>query len=259
LLQRRADDGPWIDLAVLPPETTIYSDTSVLPNIQYAYRMKMLDSAGNDSDYTTTLLTVLSLPSLPQAPVLESATATAADAVQLVWTPPASAGVSDYRIERGPAGDGPFAAVGETLGSIVTFADSGLAADTAYFYRIIAINATGESASSNVVSATTRRQTLDAPQNVTARLSADSGVEINWTGGPEGATTVIEATETFLDEYIYLTEANSSGPYSYYPGEPSTYLYRLKFVQGDNESAWVETPVVVVNETARLYLPKLDH
>ena len=256
LLQRRANDEPWTDLVVLPPGTTLYTDTSVAPDVEYAYRVKVLESAGNDSDYTTTLLTVLSLPSLPQVPVLESATAMAADSVLLQWALPVDDVVSDYRIERSQDGGGPFTPVSETLGSVVNFVDSGLLPATGYFYRIVAINATGESAGSNVVNVTTRQQTLAAPQNVTAQLLADGSVEIRWMGGPEGVTTVIEATETFLNEYGQLAVAGPAGPYRYYPGEPSTYLYRLKFVQGDNESVWVETPVVVLaGAQVQIYLP----
>jgi hypothetical protein len=255
LLQRRASGEPWSDLAILPPGTTIYTDTSVLPDVEYAYRMKTLDAEGNDSDYTTTLVTVQSLPALPQAPVLASATATAADAVLLQWNAPAGAEVSEYRIERSADGSS-FTPVSQSVGDLLSLIDSGLTPATAYFYRVIALNAMGESQPSNVLNVTTFQQTLPPPQNVSARLQEDKSVEINWTGGPEGAKTVIEVSEEFLDEYGALAEGGSAGPYQYYPGEPSTYLYRLKFVQGNNESPWVESAVVTIAQAqAQLFLP----
>jgi hypothetical protein len=255
LLQRSADGGPWEDVTVLPAGTTIYTDTDVLDDTSYAYRVQVLDSAGNDSDFTTTPASGRSLPALPQPPTLHSVTAVAADALTLAWSSPAGDVVTGYRIERSGSAGGRFEVVLQTGGGITLTHDTGLAPGTTYYYRVVALNDTGASNPSAVRSGTTRRLTLAAPQNVRATLLPDGRVEITWAAGPNAASTVLEYTEGGADEYLPLATTGASGPYSHYPGEPNTYAYRLKFVLGDAESAYTETGVVVIEERQLIYLP----
>lgn len=257
LLQRSADGGPWEDVAVLPAGTSVYTDTGVLENTSYAYRVQVLDSAGNDSDYTATAASGRSLPPLPPPPTLQGVTAVSADTLALEWSSPAGDVVTEYRIERSGSAGGPFEVALQTGGGITTTHDTGLAPGTTYYYRVVAINGTGASGPSAVRSGTTRRLALPAPQNVAATLLADGRVEINWTAGPVGAATAIEFTEGGVDGYRPLAMVGAAGPYRHAPGEPNTYVYRLKFVQGDAESEYTETGVVVigVRERAHLYLP----
>jgi hypothetical protein len=255
LLQRSADGGPWEDVTVLPAGTTIYTDTDVLDDTSYAYRVQVLDSAGNDSDFTTTAASGRSLPPLPQPPTLHSVTAVAADALALQWSSSAGDVVTGYRIERSGSAGGRFEVVLQTGGGITLTHDTGLTPGTTYYYRVVALNDTGASNPSAVRSGTTRRLTLAAPQNVRATLLADGRVEITWAAGPNVASTALEYTEGGADEYLPLATIGPAGPYSHYPGEPNTYAYRLKFVLGDAESAYTETGVVVIEEGQLIYLP----
>lgn len=61
LLQHRAADGDWEDLAVLPVGTTQWDDTTVQPGIVYAYQLQMLDAARSDLDFAATLTDMRSL------------------------------------------------------------------------------------------------------------------------------------------------------------------------------------------------------
>ena len=45
------------------------------------------------------------------------------------------------------------------------------------------------------------------------------------------------------------------GPYGYYPGQADVYTYRLKFVLGDAESAYVESSQITTIVTYEVYLP----
>ncbi len=259
LLQRSADGGPWEDVAVLPPGTTVYTDTAVLEDAGYAYRVQVLDSAGNDSDFTATPAGGRSLPPLPRPPTLHSVTAVAADTLALAWSSPAGDVVTGYRIERSTSAGGPFQVALQTGGGITLAHDAGLAPGTTYYYRVVALNGTGASGPSAVRSGTTRRLTLPAPQNVAATLLADGRVEITWTAGPAGVSTAIEFTEGGVDGYGPLATVGAAGPYRHTPGEPNTYAYRLKFVQDDAESGYAETGVVIIRggERRRIYLPLL--
>ncbi len=258
LLQRSADGGPWEDVATLPPGTTVFTDTGVLENDNYAYRVQVLDAAGNDSDFTNTPGSSHSLPPLPQTPTLQGVTAVSAEALSLQWSSPAAAVVTGYRIERSNSAGGPFAAVLEASGGVTQTPDTGLAAGATYFYRVIAFNDTGESNPSSVGSGTTRQQTLAAPQNVIATLLADGAVQVSWDAGPAGAATVIAVSEPGAEGYQHLAMVGAAGPYNSYPGETGVYAYRLKFVLGNAESAYTDAGTVFVEEAQRIQLPLIN-
>ncbi|MDY7080246.1 MAG: C25 family cysteine peptidase [Chloroflexota bacterium] len=255
LLQRSVAGGAWEDVTVLPPETTAYTDTGVLDDTAYLYRLQVLGEDGSDSDFTTALVEVQSLPALPGVPTLITVTTKAADALGLEWSAPVTGVVSAYRVERSLSDSGPFTTALETGSGITATSDTGLISDTVYFYRVVAVNATGVSSPSAVLSGTTRSQSLTAPQNVSATLQADNQVQISWAAGPNGANTVIEYSEGTMADYKALATTDAAGPYGYYPGEPSIYVYRLKFVLGDAESAYTETPLVIITVEQRVYLP----
>jgi hypothetical protein len=255
LLQRSVDGSVWEDVTVLSPETTAYTDTGVLDDTPYLYRLQALDEDGNDSDFTTAKAEVQSLPAPPTTPTFIAVTTEAADALGLEWSSPVTDVVSAYRIERSLSSGGPFTTALETGSGITTASDTGLISDTTYFYRVVAINATSVSSPSVVLSGTTRSQSLTAPQNVSATLQAGGWVQISWATGPTGAATVIEYSEGIMADYEPLVTTDATGPYGYYPGEPDTYVYRLKFVLGDAESTYTETPLVIITTEQRVYLP----
>jgi hypothetical protein len=260
LLQRSGDGGDWQDLAVLPPGTTAYSDTSVLAGARYRYRVQLLDAAGNDSDFTTMTAGARSLPALPAAPALGPITALAADSLGLSWTPPAGSEVTAYRIERGTSAAGPFSAVGATIAGTSSFSDAGLAPGTGYYYRVVALNEAGGGPPSNAQHGTTRQRTLPAPQDVTARLLDDTTIQISWSGGPAGATAAIEVNAQGEAGYRPLGASAAAGPYTYQEPHPNSYGYRVKFVQGDAESDYTATVLRVVapgisRPAARVLLP----
>jgi fibronectin type 3 domain-containing protein len=244
-------------VAILPPDTIVFTDTRVLENTRYAYRVQMLDSEGNDSDFSQTLEEILSLPALPGAPSLISVTAQAADALGLLWSSRPGEVVNRYLIERRESLTGIFTPTAQVDGGLTWFVDKGLDPGETYFYRMFAINERGESDPSNVISGTTHQQRLTAPEHVTATLMADGQVQINWDPGPDGATTVIEYRESEMFDFSPLGTADSQGPYGYYPGEPNTYLYRLKFVMDDNESPYAQTQVIYISGISKVYLPIL--
>ena len=118
-------------------------------------------------------------PSLPAAPTnLQAASGNAA--VTLTWN--ASANATSYNIKRGTSLSGPFVTVA-TLQSQLLYTDGGtnfdgsnvLANGTTYYYVVTALNSAGESANSNVASAT---PTSGVPQATITGLY-NTGVDNN--------------------------------------------------------------------------------
>jgi lysophospholipase L1-like esterase len=83
-----------------------------------------------------------------------SATAVSAGRVDLAWSD-LSDNETAFRIERRSAGAGAFAAIGSAAAGATGFGDTGAAASTAYDYRVVALNASGDGPASNQATATT--------------------------------------------------------------------------------------------------------
>lgn len=82
---------------------------------------------------------------------------TSKDAIDVVWSPSPAPDLQGYLLESGLAQGGPFAPVQSGLvRSMRYFRDDGLAGLTRYFYRVAAVDSSGNaSAYSNVITATT--------------------------------------------------------------------------------------------------------
>src|SRR5207245_4738181 len=107
--------------------------------------------------------------------------------IRLSWT--ASSGATSYKIQRSPDGSTGWTQVGTS--STTTFTDSGLIPSTTYFYRVLASNGSGDSAPSNVASATTTAglSYSQSPQgNWVGSYGADGYDLLTWNGGSDLAS-----------------------------------------------------------------------
>jgi alpha-amylase len=87
----------------------------------------------------------------PAAPTHLQATAASSTAIDLTWT--ASNGATTYTVYRSTSATGTFSPVGTP--SSPAYTDSGLTANTTYYYYVTATDTAGTSAASSTVSATT--------------------------------------------------------------------------------------------------------
>ena len=91
----------------------------------------------------------------PDTPTGLTATAASSSSITLNWT--ASSGATSYDVYRSTSSGGTFTRLGDepTVGAVTTYSSTGLSASTPYYYKISALNATGESVASSEVTATT--------------------------------------------------------------------------------------------------------
>jgi hypothetical protein len=255
LLQRSPDGNEWEDVALLPPGTTSFTDTGITPQTGYQYRLQIIDSSGQNSDFAISEA-IDSLPSLPGSPVLTAVTPLSSSTLSLQWNAPASL-VDQYRIERGGSAGGPFNPLGTIDSTSTSFADDTLGPNARAFYRVVALNQTGESTPSNVIGATTFQQGLAGPQNLQAVL-LNGKITLTWNGRPPSAQAAVEMLPFGSSDWTPLASLNAD-TFGYFPGEPNAYDFRVKFVQGLNESSYAQTSSsLVIPQNLLTYLPMLE-
>ena len=172
---------------VASPSTTSYVDNGLAASTTYRYRVRAVDAAGNFSAYSsisTVTTPAVSDGSPPSDPTGLTAAAVGSSQANLGWTASTdNVGVAGYRVER-CAGTGctNFAQVASP--STASYSDSGLAASTAYRYRVRAADAAGNlSGYSNVAEATTG-----------AAPPTSSGLVGAWAFGEGAGTTTADAS-----------------------------------------------------------------
>ena len=172
----------YVEVAKVGPNVTSYVDNSVSANTKFFYRVRAFN-AGGHSDYTNEA-SATTLPNLPAAPSQLTATTVSNKQVDLKWQDN-SPNAEGFKIERSSAGSLPdslaaykqIAVVGAGASS---FADTTLAANTRYSYRIRAYNRAGHSAYSNEVNATTLPNRPGAVANLTATTKSNKRIDLTW-------------------------------------------------------------------------------
>jgi hypothetical protein len=138
-------------IATLGAAATSYDDKAVTNGVAYGYRVTASNAVGESQKSNEVVLTP-SNASAPSAPQNLAAKAKHGG-VMLTWGTPASSGtakITGYKVYRGTAaGAETFLASSSKL----NYNDTDAASGTTYYYYVTAVNAVGESAKSNEVSA----------------------------------------------------------------------------------------------------------
>ena len=134
-------------------------------------------------------------------PAAPTGSRVAHDSVTLTWTAPSRGTVTGYRVLRGTDANS-LSAIAQDTGSAGTeYTDSTVAAETTYYYAVLALSADGDGAQSAAVSATTpaaptgltASQVQDdppaAPTGLTASQVAHDSVTLTWTAPSRGTVT----------------------------------------------------------------------
>jgi hypothetical protein len=155
-VERSLDNTNWATAATLPANTTSYSDTGLILNTLYYYRV-VASNMGVDS-LSSNVLSATTHPLTPNTPTLLTTTTFSSTQINLTWNDNSTYETS-YRVES--------SLDNTNWGTIVTlpanttsYSDTGLIPSTLYYYRVVASNMGVDSLSSNVLSATTLAATI---------------------------------------------------------------------------------------------------
>ena len=144
--------GPYTAVAVGLTATN-FTDTSVTNGTTYFYVASATNAAGESPDSTQVTATPSVPPTAPAAPTNLTATAVSRTQINLAWTD-TSNNEAGFLVERSTNGTS-FTQIATVNSNVTSFANTGLAANKKYYYRVRATNAVGVSAYSNTANART--------------------------------------------------------------------------------------------------------
>ena len=227
-----------------------YADEGLDGGTTRYYRVRALNEAGEGewsavANATTNLHLVLEGPDAPEN---LSASASGTSGIDLSWTAPEGE-PTGYAVEWSGDGETGWAAVDpEHSGTATEYAHTGLTANTAYYYRVLALADAVPGKWSDVASATTDSATRQrgeppaAPGNVSAGASGESRIEVSWSA-PKGEVTGYEV-EWSADGSGSWTAADPahSGTATGYSDTGldagTTRHYRVRAVNGAGSGEW---------------------
>ncbi len=227
-----------------------YADEGLDGGTTRYYRVRAFNEAGEGewsavASATTNLHLVLEGPDAPEN---LSASASGASRIDLSWTAPEGE-PTGYAVEWSGDGETGWAAVDpEHSGTATEYAHTGLTANTAYYYRVLALADAVPGEWSDVASATTDSTTRQrgeppaAPGNVSAGASGQSRIEVSWSA-PKGEVTGYEV-EWSADGSGSWTAADPahSGTATGYSDTGldagTTRHYRVRAVNGAGSGEW---------------------
>ena len=160
-----------------------YIDITGTPGTSYSYAVAARNSVGTSdrSSWSESKVFPGSVVQIPEAPTNLTATAQNSSSITISWT--ASTGAVGYKVYRDESASGNFTtciAGSTTLLAGTAYTDTELQPNKDYFYKVTAVNSTGESEKSSTATAKT--------------LQSSQPGEVDFGSDPNGTITIINAT-----------------------------------------------------------------
>jgi acid phosphatase type 7 len=238
----RSDDGEtWALVAQTAANATVFLNNGLSAGSTFSYRIRAFNEDGF-SEWSNVAVATTPVPVPPFSPTDLVTTALSKTSIELSWVDNAG-NESGYTVERSTDGVQWISLAPALPADSVAFTNAGLDAGTAYSYRVRATNADGESAWSNVASATTLPLTPPAaPTAFAAAAESKTAIRLDWAtaSGATGYTlerSLDGATWAGVGAVLegaavsYTNTGLSAG---------TPYFYRLRASNADGVSAWVE-------------------
>ncbi|MBN1673687.1 MAG: fibronectin type III domain-containing protein [Kiritimatiellae bacterium] len=168
----------------------------------------------------------------PAAPDNLVAAAQSASRIRLTWRDNSS-DETGFKIDRRRSGTDTWDRIAEPSANTTSHADSGLPAETHFYYQVKAHNAAGNSPYSNVATATTPTdlQPPAAPENLTATAVSPTRIDLSWTDNSDAETQFkIDRRRSGTDVWVRIASPTADATAYGDTGLESdtTYYYQVK-------------------------------
>jgi fibronectin type 3 domain-containing protein len=174
-----------------------YTDTSPTNGSQYAYFITATNAFGTSANSSSVVAKpVPAAPSTAPGSLTVNTAAGGNGTSTLSWT--GTPGAVGYIIQRSTSASGPFTFV-QTV-TTLTYTDSGLSNNTAYYYTITAVNAAGVSGNSTVTSGVTAPN----PPVITG-VASTGNVTLSWSAVSGAANYTIQRSTSTGNETTITT------------------------------------------------------
>jgi fibronectin type 3 domain-containing protein len=238
---------------------TTFTDSTAVNGSLYSYAVAAVNVLGRSGPSPVVNATPQAMPPLP--PTSLAGVATSPETIVLTWQA-GSANTAGYTLQRA-TGTGDFADIAELDDSTTVFTDSGLAAQTAYQYRIRAHNDQGVSAWSEPVAVFTAPPsgTPGVPLQFQAVARGARTVHLSWQPADDLAAAFLLACAVGDDDFTVIARIDAAHD-AWIDGlaEPSSTLhYQLRAVNAagvsfPSEPATVTTADATGTEPLLLWL-----
>jgi fibronectin type 3 domain-containing protein len=203
---------------------------------------------------------------VPAVPTNLAAIAAGTSAINLSWKDNAT-NETGFLLQRSLSGASGFTTIATLAANTTTYANSGLSSSTTYYYRIQAVNAAGNSAWSNVTSATTATITVTppaAPSNLTAVATGCNSILLKWVDKSANETG-FEVRRSLSSYGTYTTIATVGANSSTYTNTGLTngrrYYYMVRAVNSAGKSSYsnkVSAIAVCTTQKSATILPAVN-
>lgn len=186
----------WTQITTTGANVSTYGDTGLTCNTPYFYRVRATNATG-DSAYSAvnSSSTATCPPTAPAAPSNLAVTSAGTTQIGLSWQDN-SPNETGFKLERSPDGTTGWVQISVFNANATAGADGTVACGSTYYYRLLATNATGDSAYTDVVSGTTTAcppAVPAAPGGVAATLTTTTQINLVWTDNSANETGFIIA------------------------------------------------------------------
>lgn len=214
-------------LAEYTPSATGYYNINV-PNVTYIMIRNESSNAININEFNVYTSAYIQ----PSAP--EQLTATAGNLqVNLTWN--AVTGATGYNVERSTTSGGIYTSIATNVTS-PNYIDTSVSNGTTYYYVVTAVNANGESAYSNEVSATPQAPLPSSPTNLVA-IAGTGQVSLTWDAVTNATSYDVKRSTTSGGIYTTISTGLTSPNYNDTTVTNGTaYYYVVTAVNASRES-----------------------
>jgi hypothetical protein len=259
-IERGTDGISFSQIATVGANVTTYQNTTGLSaNTTYYYRVRAYNS--QNSNYSNAA-SATTLPNPPSAPTNLNSSVISQTQINLSWTDNAS-NETGFKIERST--DGTNYNQIDTVGvNMNSYQNTGLTANTLYYYRVRAYNTGGNSGYSNVRYATTWKNIPADPTDLSATAMAYNQINLAWSDNATNEETYF--IERSLDgtnfSFISTTSPNATSFYNTGLNSNTTYYYRVRaynnggysnYTNNASAATFLNLPAAPTNLNATFY------